>query len=425
MNDDPVTAAHVLRLGTRTQGVLDLLRRAGHKRPLLALAHALAASPPAGTLAGVSLAIREGPQPLLVFVGEVDAAGRARLLALEGLLEEASARLRIVSWADVETACERLAARIVDRLGPAAVERCLLVPIPRGGLVVAGLLAYALGVPRERVVALAEAARGDDDRVVVLVDDCILSGVRLREVVSTVTAHRLMVATLYSHPDLRDAVELREPRVVACVAAEDLQDHASDLLGDGAGGVLHGRRLDPGMPQLVSGPGQFDAALRDRCVEQQGGAWAAECHHLRRELADVRPIIGDLHLEMRGGDPVLEAVGRWCEPPMGFDLLSVGVPEPDLGLAPWEHDQVQQRGVVALGNPGTTLLIDTSVSERSIKLTGTADELWHAWIEAASVEHAARTVADRYGIAEARVETDLRDLLADLRRRSLVANGWR
>lgn len=395
VNDEPVVAAHVLRLNARSEGILDVLRRAGHTRPLVSLSQALVASPPARTLTGVTLAVRESPQPLLVFVGEVDAAGRARLLALEGLLEEASVRLRIVTWADVEAACQQLAAHIIDRLGPAEAERCLLVPIPRGGHVVAGLLAYALELPRERVVSLAEAAATDDDRVRILVDDCILSGVRLREVMSNVSAQRLLVATLYSHAALRDAVESQEPRIVACLAAEDLHDHAADLLGTDA------------------------AAWRERWT-----ARVSERYHTA--LLDLI-VFPWSEPEVRLWNTHTEQIEPhwWLAPPSGCFQHRVSAPHLDVQSTDDRPDATQLAPqVVALDIADATLLIDTSASGRSTRMTGTSHELWHAWIEAASIDRAARTVASRYGIAEARVAADLRDLLTDLQRRALVVNGW-
>jgi hypothetical protein len=42
------------------------------------------------------------------------------------------------------------------------------------------------------------------------------------------TSSQVVFAHLYSHPDLRQAIRVRERRVHACVSAHDLRDHAPD-----------------------------------------------------------------------------------------------------------------------------------------------------------------------------------------------------
>ncbi|NOZ06932.1 MAG: hypothetical protein GXP41_11390 [Chloroflexi bacterium] len=94
------------------------------------------------------------------------------------------------------------------------------VAIPRGGLIVLGMLSYALGLGREQIESY-DHATGD---LVVVVDDCSLSGRRFGEVLAYVKAPRVVFAHLLSHPALRRAILESEPRVEACLAAADLRE---------------------------------------------------------------------------------------------------------------------------------------------------------------------------------------------------------
>jgi hypothetical protein len=127
--------------------------------------------------------------------------------------------LRIVSYRDAEDLSQSLAARLLDRLGD-PVREAHFVALPRGGLIVLGMLSYVLGVERSR---LDGGAGGD---LTVVVDDCSLTGARFGTYLESLDATRVVFAHLLSHPELRAAIEEAEPRVEACVAAADLASPA-------------------------------------------------------------------------------------------------------------------------------------------------------------------------------------------------------
>jgi hypothetical protein len=87
------------------------------------------------------------------------------------------------------------------------------------------MLAYMLGLPAESL-----QAGNDHDEPVVIVDDCVISGLRLRQTIDRLDG-RIAVATLFSHPDLRDAVGTQEEHVELFCSAEDLVDLAPDIYG--------------------------------------------------------------------------------------------------------------------------------------------------------------------------------------------------
>lgn len=77
-------------------------------------------------------------------------------------------------------------------------------------------MSYLLEIPHDRLPPYAEGAR------LIVVDDCALSGARLAALLDRLPGRRIIVAHLFSHPALREAIVATEPQVEACLAAEDL-----------------------------------------------------------------------------------------------------------------------------------------------------------------------------------------------------------
>jgi hypothetical protein len=129
--------------------------------------------------------------------------------------------MRYISYQTAEIHCEQLAQKIRLQLGP-DLERTLFVPIPRGGLIVLGMLSYLLDLRREQIVSQVDFP----SQPVVVVDDCALSGARFAAHLENLHAQKVIFAHLLSHPELRRAICAQEPRVIACLAAADLADPA-------------------------------------------------------------------------------------------------------------------------------------------------------------------------------------------------------
>lgn len=192
----------------------------------LSLASALASSPPWSQVGGRSgMAVRQQPVPVIAVAGRFGPADRARLDALGWQVHDALHRLRPVGYDEVIRACDTLGERLLLHLGEQRLRACRVRGLPRGGLVVAGLLAYSLGLSHDQLTGPA------GDREVILVDDCMLSGARSRRWLAAHDGSPVVLAHLHSHPGLRSAVE-QDPRVAACIAAEDLHDHAPERQGD-------------------------------------------------------------------------------------------------------------------------------------------------------------------------------------------------
>jgi hypothetical protein len=136
------------------------------------------------------------------------------------------ATLRYVDYPQAERDAVALAERLETRVGRGLVDEAHFLAIPRGGHIVLGMLVTALGVPSSQV-----GSDGDPERPVVVVDDCGLSGHRIGQWIAASSKRRIVVASLYAHPDLVRNMEAAEPRVLACVAGRDLRDCGEERLG--------------------------------------------------------------------------------------------------------------------------------------------------------------------------------------------------
>lgn len=154
-------------------------------------------------------------------------ADLARLGPLAAFLERARSTIRYVDYRQAEADCQALAERLRTAIPAADLETMHFVGVPRGGLLVLGMLSYALHLePRQ----LRPAPRPDTP--VVLVDDCALTGARLHRELRLLGERPVTVALLYAHPELRRAVITAEPAVRHCLVARDLVDRLPELYPD-------------------------------------------------------------------------------------------------------------------------------------------------------------------------------------------------
>ncbi len=149
--------------------------------------------------------------------GGISERDRNRLQYLVAMLADQRARVRYYDYEQAETAAETLAARLLELIPRDELTRHVFVPIPRGGLIVLGMLSYLLDLAPEQLPPTSSG-----DRPTVLVDDMALTGARLREALDGLDAPDVVVAHLASHPELRAAVEI-DSRVRACLTAFDLE----------------------------------------------------------------------------------------------------------------------------------------------------------------------------------------------------------
>ena len=189
---------------------------------------------------------------------EVQTPDRADLARLQGLAEflsRARAAVRYVDYRQAEADCELLGAKLRQAHSAAELASMQFVGVPRGGLVVLGMLSYVLDLEPRQLRPSAGS-----DAPLVLVDDCALTGSRLHRELRRLGDRPVTIALLYAHPDLRRGLVERQPTVRHCLAARALSDRAPELYPDPRelsrwrrewGAKLAGERYWLGLADLV------------------------------------------------------------------------------------------------------------------------------------------------------------------------------
>lgn len=314
-----------------------------------------------------------------------------RLRRLGSFLRRASASCREIGYRDAEDLAGRLAARLRDTLAPEDLEKARFHPIPRGGWIVLGMLSYHLG----------PLTGGDDSGPLVVVDDCALSGLRLRETLGALRRHPggdrkgIVVAHLLSPPPLRRAVEEEEPRVLACLAGGDVEDRTEALYPDPAAREAWRRRWSDlagaearywlGMAELVTFPwNEPDRPFWNEALGRLEDGWRfVPPHRCLKTRADL----------VRGLPPV--------DPGPPFWHLADGV---------------------VWGDFGDRLWLCPTPSEEVFSVSDSARLCLRAVLAGLGSEGAAKVVARTYQLGTDGARRDVDGLIADLeRRRILVA----
>ena len=190
------------------------------------LERAVADIPP--TVEPVRFVVRGGEQPGIAVVGDLTDLWVARIKAL---FEEIVDRLEHWNYVSFDVAageCVILAERLEDRLGASALNEAVFAGVPRGGLIVLGMLSMVMGLRQDQLGSHRSAAD-----LVVFIDDCALTGHRLKALIGESPAERLACGFLRAADELCAAVEARESRVEACLAVSRLRDVGPQMLGSG------------------------------------------------------------------------------------------------------------------------------------------------------------------------------------------------
>jgi hypothetical protein len=300
-----------------------------------------------------------------------------RLGPLASLLQQLGDRWRYVDYAQAERDCERLAAALLERFSTGELARFAVAPIPRGGLIVAAMLAYLLELPAERFGA------ADAPGPLLVFDDCALTGLRFRQTIGRRPRREVVFAHLYSHPELRRAILAQEPRVLACLAAQDLGDVAAE-----AGRTGRWRALQPAGERYWLG-----------LVEPVSFAWSEP------DVQFWNPDLGRVESGWLLAPPhrCLKTRGRLGPPPARSPRPRWRVAE---GVVCGDFDGVQW----LCARPGGELFA----------LEGSGRLLWRRLARHGDPELAAEEVAAELGADVSAVATDLVELASDLAGRGLL-----
>lgn len=352
--------------------------------PFQALARAVAASPGWPREADPVLVVRPSPHPCLAAFGAFGEGDSAWLRAHAQALSSSCRRLRYVGYPQVQKDCELLAQMLLDRLGMDGLRRCRFAAIPRGGLIVLGLLASALGLNHDQLVPLTSLS---PDGPLVVVDDCAVSGARLARALDRCEARGILFACLYSPPGLRSALEAGEPQLLGCLSAADLEgeEFAPEVVAafPDEPGV---RRFWHGMPETLAFPWNEP----DRLL------W--------------NPASGRYELAWRVVPPELCLKNR---PAPGTDPIPVQI-------LPAPRGPLQPRDSVLYADlRGTTVVADLERG-RSFRLDGSGADFWKALVKQGGTEPAAASLTWEYDAPQDRLREDLDRFASELLAQGLL-----
>ena len=337
-----------------------------------------------------TLVVRREPAPLLGVIGRIDEVARESLKMLRVQLDNVLPRVQSLDHEDVLLAVDRLARGMRARFG---LERCRSFDyraIPRGGHVVLGFLGYALGLDQERL-----ETHTSPPSTLVLIDDCVITGRRVRMALDRLAGDgRVVVATLFSAPELRQALE-RDPRVLACVSAYDLRDEAPARHGEKyRAWVERWRDVDDraywvGQPQHLCFPwNEPDVAFwNERTERMERGWWLQPPDRCAKHRAISEPQAPAFQLQPHGVGPLR--------------------PHPEVLAARF----------------GERVVIGAAGWSECLVLEGVAGAMWHALVARGNVREATRELSVMYDVDSERLASDLRAFAGNLVERGVMSTG--
>lgn len=300
--------------------------------------------------------------------------------------ESTLGRLRYVGYRQAEEAVAELADRLRSRLGAQEVRSLSYVAIPRGGLIVLGMLASMLDVPRAQVSAQAVS-----NGPLVVVDDCAQSGARFGAFLASRPEPQIVFAHLFSHPDLRAAIETRETRVVACVAARDLRDYGPETFTE----------------ELAEAHRRWVARLGPQRY------WVGDCERLCFPWNEPEHLLRNL----AAAD--LEAVWKLVPPPYCFKAGGGATARPKIQVQPGGRGPLRPSPAVLFGRWSEDTVVARIDNGEVLRLPGSAGAMWWALVKTGDLAAAHRELIGRYQIDAETLRTDLSAFAADLLGRGL------
>ncbi|NEU76656.1 PqqD family peptide modification chaperone [Hassallia byssoidea VB512170] len=358
---------------------------------LFGLAQAIASSPIWAEMPGNILIVRPTPQPALFVLGCLDEAGRVRIARELPDLNLNITRLRYISYRQAEADCERLAKQLVDRFGYEELKEFHFTGIPRGGLIVLAMLAYALGLTPEQL-----EPPPSPDVPWVVVDDCVFTGSRLSNFLQSHSHEAVIFAVLYSHPDLRRAIASREPHVKACLSAQDIHDYAPEDLGDS-------------YPDWQA-----------HCLAQLDGIryWVGKTDNICFSWNEPDRFVWN---------PVTEKIeGCWLLIPPEICLknrLKAATEAPIIQIQPESKGLIQPGSQVIFGEYEGQIVVGNLATGESFCLTGVAADIWQAYAQHGDVEQVVMSLLSSYDVEEATLRCDVETFIDELYTQGLLVKS--
>jgi len=410
-----VDVIQLLGSGATVEQLLYLTQESQPKVALECLGQTIVANELWQSLRCADLVGRIEPRPILAAFGTFSEHDRFSLENLAIHIQDAFRYLRYVDYRSVEAAVVRLAGTLTERFGADTVRRFSYTAIPRGGLIVLGMLAYVLGIPRGRIIS---GKWKEPEEALVVLDDCALSGVRFQEFLRQAVATRqpdnqgegqssagrpsascpVVFCPLFAPRELCSAIETQEASVVACCSGEELEDLATQRFGEHYAEWYEFRKSRMGQrgywvgfPELIAFPwgapelnywnsttGRFEADWNVLPIGLRKKGWR------EREPASI---------VQRAGPGPLQAAA---------DVLWTDI-DGDVAIAR-----------MPLAEEGPT---------GCFRLDGPAATMWRALVRHGTLEAAEMAVTDHYAVDSAIARTDLNTFVASLERQGYLQYG--
>ena len=351
--------------------------------PLLIIARGIASSPLWSRMPEAEIRVRFSP-PEISVSGRFDTADIARLKALAWQTKHALHTLRYVRYTDLEDDCRLLVSKLNERFDPDQLKKYYFTCIPRGGLIVLGILSYLLGLERWQL-----EPPPTNDASVVVVDDCSLTGKRFAQFLQKNQNDAIIFAPLYSSPELRSAIETREPRVRACISARDLENCLYSSEEDQRAfqeifGSQNNANYWIGLTEYLcfawNEPDFFFSNLVTKKVE---GNWTIFPHEMCLKNGPVRIPVSvreDIRMEFRVAEDVVTIAGD------------------------------------------DSVIIENLVTRDRYSLKGIAAEMWNALMEQGTQEALVTKFLNEYDIDQITLKGDIAEFIQNLLSRGILKN---
>jgi len=325
------------------------------------------------------LTVRLTSPSAIAVLGHLQKEDRGRFEALSAQLQLAVRRFRYVDYAQAEKDSEAIARKLRQRLGTDFLSEAQFVGIPRGGLIVLGMLSYTLDLAHPQLEKSALA-----DGPVVVVDDCALTGLRFRKFLRQWPNREIVFAPLYAHPELCTAIERDEPQVMACVNARDLHDYGPNDLGDN----------------------HEDWQTRWHECFSGEAYWIGRTERLGFSWGEVNTIVWNSDREeVEQGLSVIPPEHRLKTRP-GTDVSHQEVSN-SVQIQPHPAGPIGPAAPVLFGQVDDHTIVANPDADICVELDGTAAAMWHALVEHGTVDDTVDDLCQTYSVEEATLRADL------------------
>ncbi|EKF85884.1 hypothetical protein A994_05341 [Methanobacterium formicicum DSM 3637] len=301
-----------------------------------------------------------------------------RLKNLSRSLESYRGNLKFVDYKNAEEACEKLASKILAVYSPKELESFYFMAIPRGGLIVLGMLSYLLNLKQSQF-----ETSDQPDQPVMIVDDIALTGKRISKILSNTQSSHVVIANLYSHPDLRKSILEKEPRVKYCFSAHDLKDQARGNYPDTNDYYSWRKKMNKRMG------GRYWIGQ----VDLVGFAWSEPDYPFWNPVTDK-----------------LEDGWRSLPPHKCLKNRSI------FGILPDESatKDLQLSSAVIMGCFHDEIWLFQKDTQQIYSLTGVAAEIWRVLVSYGNIESSIPYLMDKYDVEESILRLDLESYVDDL-----------